>query len=274
MNDFLIMNKPVDKSVLKYGFVIPNDLSDYFYDRLGLKILPGEKKPVTLLLDGVEYTARLTNEGYDRNKFDNHVDILRIMYSEKSPLACALRAKFAATNDLALQQQGDEHRRKHLVVPEDQREYLAIYTTPIPGTLLVDCVTASVFREAKAEITRLDEWAMETAVDPDASLVTTIGARKIRHVSRAIGDNLKHLYGYRCQICGQYIGERYGSTLIHAHHIDYFVNSLNNDASNLLVVCPNHHSIIHDRNPVFDKKKLIYTYPNGYSEGLILNEHL
>lgn len=274
MDDFLILNKLVDKSVLKYGFVIPNDLSDYFYDRLGFKIMPGEKKPVTLLLDGIEYKARLTNEGYDREKFDNHVEILRIMYSTNSPIACAIRAKFPATAKLAMEQQGEENRRKHLVIPEDQQEYLAIYATPLPGTLMLDCVTNSVFKEAATEITQLDEWSIETAVDPDASLVTTIGARKMRRVSRAIGDNLKHLYGYRCQICGQYIGEKYGSALIHAHHIDYFVKSLNNDASNLMVVCPNHHAVIHDRNPIFDRKKLIYTYPNGYSEGLILNEHL
>ena len=276
MDDFLIMNKSVDKSVLKQGFAIPNKLSDYFYDRLGFKILPGEKKPVTLMLDGVEYKAIFTNEGYNRDKFSNHVDNLQIRYTEKSPIAYALRAKFSATNELAMQQQGEENRRKHLVVPEGQREYLAIYTDDIPGKFKLDCLTTTVFREAALEINKLDEWAMETetAIDPDASLVTTIGAQKVRHISRAIGDNLKHLYGYRCQICGQYIGERYGSTLIHAHHIDYFVKSLNNDASNLLVVCPNHHSIIHDRNPVFDKKKLIYTYPNGYSEGLILNENL
>lgn len=59
-----------------------------------------------------------------------------------------------------------------------------------------------------------------------------------------------------------------------AHHIDYFVNSLNNDASNQLIVCPNHHSIIHDVDPVFDRKKLLYTYANGYEERLVLNKHL
>ena len=62
--------------------------------------------------------------------------------------------------------------------------------------------------------------------------------------NRKIGDNLKLLYGYRCQICGQLIGEEFDSHIIEAHHIDYFVLSLNNDAGNQLIVCPNHHSII------------------------------
>ena len=87
-------------------------------------------------------------------------------------------------------------------------------------------------------------------------------------------DQLKQLYGYRCQICGAFIGEKYGSSLIHAHHIEYFTKSMNNDASNVLIVCPNHHGIIHDRNPVFDFQKKIYRYPNGYQEGLKLNLHI
>lgn len=59
-----------------------------------------------------------------------------------------------------------------------------------------------------------------------------------------------------------------------AHHIDYFVKSLNNDASNQIIVCPNHHSIIHDVDPVFDRERLLYSYSNGFEEKLVLNQHL
>lgn len=97
---------------------------------------------------------------------------------------------------------------------------------------------------------------------------------KIRKPNKKIGDNLKLLYGYRCQICGQLIGEEFGSHIVEAHHIDYFVSSLNNDASNQLIVCPNHHSIIHDTNPVFDRRRLLYIYKNGLEQKLILNQHL
>jgi predicted restriction endonuclease len=82
------------------------------------------------------------------------------------------------------------------------------------------------------------------------------------------------LYGHRCQICGRLIGEEYGSHVAEAHHIDYFVNSLNNDSSNQIIVCPNHHSIIHDANPLFDRKNLLFVYENGYKEGLKINLHL
>ena len=46
---------------------------------------------------------------------------------------------------------------------------------------------------------------------------------KIRKLNKKIGYILKLLYGYRCQICGQLIGEEYGSHIVEAHHIDYFV---------------------------------------------------
>lgn len=85
---------------------------------------------------------------------------------------------------------------------------------------------------------------------------------------------MKLLYNYRCQICRKNIGEEYESQIVEAHHIDYFVHSLNNDSDNQLIVCPNHHSIIHDVNPVFDRKRLIYLFPNGVQEGLVLNQHL
>jgi len=87
-------------------------------------------------------------------------------------------------------------------------------------------------------------------------------------------ERLKILYGYRCQVCGQYIGEKYGSNLIHAHHIKYFTKSLNNNSNNIMVLCPNHHGIIHDKNPIFNAQTKTFLYPNGYEEGLKLNLHL
>lgn len=110
--------------------------------------------------------------------------------------------------------------------------------------------------------------------DPSASIIESMMITKIRKLNRIIGTELKGLYDYKCQICGQNIGMDYGTRIAEAHHIDYFIKSLNNDAANQLIVCPNHHSVIHDVNPIFDRDKLIYIYPNGLKEGLKLNKHL
>ena len=111
-------------------------------------------------------------------------------------------------------------------------------------------------------------------IDDTAGLREKEQIVKIRKLNKKIGDNLKRLYGYHCQICGKMIGEPYGARVAEAHHIDYFVKSLNNDASNQIIVCPNHHSIIHDVDPIFDRKRLTYVYENGYEEMLRLNKHL
>lgn len=110
--------------------------------------------------------------------------------------------------------------------------------------------------------------------DSTSTILETERIVKIRKLNKKIGDNLKLLYGYRCQICGQLIGEEFGSHIVEAHHIDYFVSILNNDASNQLIVCPNHHSIIYDTNPVFDRRRLLYIYKNGFEQKLVLNQHL
>lgn len=85
---------------------------------------------------------------------------------------------------------------------------------------------------------------------------------------------MKLLYEYQCQICGRFIGKQYGAHVVEAHHIEYFVESLNNDSNNQLIVCPNHHSIIHEVNPIFERENLVYIYPNGIQEGLLVNRHL
>lgn len=41
-----------------------------------------------------------------------------------------------------------------------------------------------------------------------------------------------------------------------------------------MIVCPNHHAIIHDLNPIFDFVQKQFHYPNGYVEGLAINLHL
>jgi hypothetical protein len=39
--------------------------------------------------------------------------------------------------------------------------------------------------------------------DPTSTILETERIVKIRKLNKKIGDNLKLLYGYRCQICGQ-----------------------------------------------------------------------
>ena len=151
-----------------------------------------------------------------------------------------------------------------------------LYAVPGESSLMLGPVTASDISQEMDHLNGLPEQMIEEILSADeaAGIDEKIGIKKIRRMNHAIADSLKCLYGYRCQICGTYIGEPYGSHVIHAHHIDYFSQSKNNDAANIMIVCPNHHTIIHDRNPVFNATEKTYRYPNGFVEGLVLNKHL
>lgn len=50
--------------------------------------------------------------------------------------------------------------------------------------------------------------------------------------------------------------------------------SVDNSSDNLLVLCPNHHSLIHALNPEFDYDELQYIYPDGKIDKIVLDLHL
>jgi hypothetical protein len=77
-------------------------------------------------------------------------------------------------------------------------------------------------------------------------------------------------YGYRDEISGEKIGD----SVVEAHHIDYFTRSQNNDSTNIIIISPNYHRIIHKNNPHFNRKKFQFEFRNGEVLRLKLYEHL
>ena len=84
----------------------------------------------------------------------------------------------------------------------------------------------------------------------------------------------KRLYGYCCQMTGERIGERYDAIVVEAHHIVPFTQSMNNDSSNLIIISPSYHRIIHAAKPEWDPVNLSFKYPNGVVDRVVLNKHL
>ena len=272
MDDFYIMQKKVDKSVLCQGMTIPQVFHEVFYQKIGFRLGHGESSRVEVSLNGAEYEVRVSNLGFDRQKYSTHQDILQLRYDSNHELIQALRAAFANTWGYLLEYKAANSSFRGFQPQQGQEEYLAIYA--VNGSMLFECIPYTEYNDGVREIKTMEEIAFETQRDDGAYVEERIGVRKIRHLSRSIGNSLKELYGYRCQICGEFIGEKYGSKLIHAHHIEYFTKSLNNNPENILIVCPNHHGIIHDCNPVFDRTEKAFRYPNGLVEGLVLNRHI
>lgn len=206
---------------------------------------------------------------------DDNLLLLRD-YCSKALQACFSKSYQFIKTTREMREPGD---RTMIRLPEECKEYLAIYTTEYDDSYILETIVADDIVSLRQAVSGQNERVMEAEFnydveDSSSTILETERIVKIRKLNKKIGDNLKLLYGYRCQICGQLIGEEFGSHIVEAHHIDYFVSSLNNDASNQLIVCPNHHSIIHDTNPVFDRRRLLYIYKNGLEQKLVLNQHL
>jgi hypothetical protein len=110
--------------------------------------------------------------------------------------------------------------------------------------------------------------------DTTAGIVFQEGLKVKRIYNQSIIVQLKKLYNFRCQLCGCAFIEEYGVDYAEAHHIEYFTKSKNNNVNNILILCPNHHRIIHKLNPKFDYEHLEYVFSNGKIEKVLLNFHL
>lgn len=273
-----IYKKIVDQSVLREGFTIPVKRQGLFYENMNIILTQGERKRIKLLIDGRDFQAELINQTFDRTKYPTHKEMLQIRYQKNGALSKHLQAIFSASFSTisSVKSSADGQQKRQIKLPEHDCEYMAFYSTAFDDALSVDCITRNDISETGKLIRKFDEFEVEQLFQTDktATIIEREHTVKIRKLDRTISENLKRLYGFKCQICGMFVGERYDTTIVHTHHIEYFSKSLNNDAKNIMVTCPNHHSIIHATNPRFNRKNLTFLYPNGLTEGLAVNMHL
>lgn len=243
MTENFLLKKIVDRSTLDKGFAIPVDKHAALSCRLsGGALAHGEKRLIKIFLRDKIFDVTLRSVGFNQTNHPNHKDIWQINYS--AAVAAKIRENFSPGQEL-------------MFYPADMKDAFVLEPNFAADELTLERI--------------LD---LSTLTDPDAELVARYHLERYRKLNREIGEQLKRNYKYRCQICGLSVGKIYGKHLAECHHIAPFSQSLDNDASNLLIVCPNHHRIIHLAKPKFDRKHKLYIYPNGRKELLLLNEHL
>lgn len=89
-----LYQKLIDRSTLRQGFQIPVEFHHLLKTMPGGMPKHGETQNVKVVIDGVGYDALLKSQGFDRNKYDGHADVIQIRYSEGSALAKRLREVF------------------------------------------------------------------------------------------------------------------------------------------------------------------------------------
>ena len=274
-----VYKKEIDWSTLMEGFTLPLDNQVIFLRNMENFLQRGQSKIIHFFMNGKTYDAKIVNMNNSVEK--RKKDAYQIRYLRNGELSQALQQYFFKSMSYIkmIRENRDPKDRSYIKMPDGLKEYLAIYTTEYEDTFLLEPIAQDDFQVMKKSIQGMRERTVENEIeyemeDKSSGIEKRLQIVKIRKLNRKIGENLKLLYGYRCQICGQVIGEKYGSHIAEAHHIDYFVNSLNNDANNQMIVCPNHHSVIHAANPVFDRRRMVYRFDNGAEERIILNKHL
>ena len=275
-----LYQKLIDRSTLRQGFQIPVEFHHLLKAMPGGMPRHGETRNVKVVIDGVGYDAQLKNQGFDRNKYDGHADVIQIRYSEGSALVKRLREIFCSTWNYveSIKNLPENINRKFTIrIPEEHQEFLALSTTDLPNVFFADCVTTAVKAEVKTEVCIMSELDFETfepREDKSAGIKQVTRLQKVRQLDRSIGDSLKLLYDYRCQMTGEKVGDEYNALVVEAHHIIPFTESINNDTSNIIILSPSYHRIIHKAKPVFDRPSLSFRFPNGLVEKVKIDKHL
>jgi 5-methylcytosine-specific restriction protein A len=278
-----IYKKDVDWSVLHEGFSIPVEFQAALQYSLG-GLGRGESRRIRINFREELFEVKVINQAFDERKFEGHPDVLQIRYSKAGTLAQKLQEVFFESFNI-LKILREETRRtgekKHVRVPEEAREHLVLYAGLSNNEFRFDCLTHNDIAGVKSFFDKqgTTEEEFEMAAEHDlkdshARIEIRDQIVRVRRLDRSIGNSLKQLYQYRCQICAENFGHKRGTDTAESHHIEAFVSSLNNDSNNILIVCPNHHTVIHKASPIFNPAKLRYEYPNGFAETLKLNIHL
>lgn len=276
MSTFLLKHA-VDLSLLTKGFNIQTEFHQLVYSLLGDVLQHGENREIKVLIDGEEFTAKLYNIGFDKEKYPDHPDLLQVRYSPISPIAKKLQSIYAEDYQYLLATRKKVGPRRHIRISKESYNEIVFSGTIITNVFILDCIKNEEREQVSKEIRHMSELDFETLEfreDKNASIKEINRLQKVRLLDRSIGDSLKKIYNYRCQMSGEKIGEPYGAMVVEAHHIIPFTQSMNNDTSNIIILSPNYHRIIHKAKPVFDRGRLAFVFPNGLIDEVRLNKHL
>lgn len=281
-NGNFIMQKIVDWSLLNDGMTIPVSACVLLkaWDKSILK--HGVSKDIKVLIDGNLYDAKLKNQNFKQNNWIGHKDVIQIRYGRQSALAVKLRNVFQTSYDyLFAQKQLLGKSKRQIPLPDDIHEYIRLYLTTSRDVLCMECCVNTEYQQLANTLKTVPEEIYEIGddekffmTDNTASIVQKELLVKYRKIDRNIIRMLKEFYDYRDEISGEKIGERYGDSVVEAHHIDYFTKSQNNDSTNIIIISPSYHRIIHKNNPYFNRKKYQFEFSNGEVLQLKLYDHL
>lgn len=173
-------------------------------------------------------------------------------------------------------------RERIIKTTEHLKEFTFIELTEIVTSIITNILDEQLDARIESslpvfDISAMDEEELERIInfkDNTAGIKITIAQRQQRVYKTGIIKQLKKLYRGNCQICAHRPFDEYKEDICEVHHIEYFSFSQNNNANNLIVVCPNHHRLIHKLNPEFDAESKSFVFSDGSRLKIHLDYHL
>ena len=113
-----------------------------------------------------------------------------------------------------------------------------------------------------------------TAIERIAPEDSAEVARALRYCRRYLGlaqRLLRQMYGHTCQLC---TGHAVNSVANTTHHIHPVTTSMDNRISNLVLVCPTHHAMLHAHYFTFDQTSLRFVSPEMGALKSATDKHL
>ena len=293
----LVMRKQVDWSLLQSGWTIPVDLHHrVMAENEGRHMNPGDKRSVVLLIGGHPFSAVLAC--VRRPQGPPH--ILQVRYDRNHDLRQVLSTVFW-TSRTWLELERTRLRRElgldakiFAEVPPSSAEFVEWRSTGVPFCYQVDLIPCrlrvtdrvvpilaglgeshveAVLQEDSEE--RFANWlraiqSLAQAEDTDAVRFLQYGRRYVSLARHLLGQ----LYGQTCQLCGGKTHRSIGDMVNITHHISPVTTSMDNRVSNLILICPTHHAMLHAADFTFEQAQLRFASPRAGILEIAANRHL
>lgn len=135
----------------------------------------GETRNIKVWIDNVEYDAQLKNQRFDRNKYEDHADVIQVRYGENSPIATKLRSEIRSTWEYVETSKAlpeNINRKVTVKVPTDIQEYLVFNASAVPGIFILDCLTREYQMSSKDALLKCPTDLAVVVTQPYKSMIS------------------------------------------------------------------------------------------------------
>ncbi len=289
----LLLKKEIDWSVFEDGLTVPIDYHQIFYEANGEVLTNGDIRNGKFIFANT--TFEITFKNFKRLGVKS--DTVHIRYDGNHLLRNELIKRFSYSYKYITRERGKKkssaQKNPIIKIPNKMKEYLYIYSTDKPYEYQIEFLTFNNNRELKNLFRRStkDKWdylediynmsekefnsyLAENYRDNEAKIVLKEGLITRRSIRNNLVETLKKKYNNCCQICKHSFKDEFGVDYSEAHHIKYFAKHEDHSPQNIVILCPNHHRIIHKTDATFLRDQKAFRYPNGHVEVLKLNDHI